>query len=391
MSDAAVQTEQQQAIANIQDVRGDTDGAPLVRRFEITATDGLILRGEVFGDRLSKGTPVLCLPGLTRNSRDFHPLAERLATDPDNPRFVMILNSRGRGPSDYDKHPENYNILTEANDAIHALAAAGLEEAIFIGTSRGGLLTMAIAALRPNVIAGAVLNDIGAVIDVMGLSRIKTYLTKASPIDDWSDAVSFMKIAHFGQFDALSDENWKQMAHMTYKDEKGKPVKDYDTAIAKALEAVDLSVSIPDTWAQFMAMSHCPVLVLRGEHSDILRADIAEEMTKRHPDCQYFEVPGQGHAPLFVVEALNDRVASFLADVDAKREAETVSASPAFLDDAEISYLHHPADLLAVANEEGYDASTLSEEERRQAKEQQMQNILDIAGEMAAIVQDEAN
>lgn len=289
-----------------------------VHHFEFTASDGLNLRGEIFGDRLSKALPVLCLPGLTRNAKDFHPLAERLARDSDNPRLVMILNSRGRGTSDYDSDPAKYDILTEANDALHALAAAGLEEAIFIGTSRGGLLTMAIAALRPGVIAGAVLNDIGPVINAQGLARIKTYLNKAKPVTNWEDALAFVKDANFGMFPALSEEHWQTFTHMTFKDDNGKPARDFDIAIAKAMEAIDLSQPLPDAWPQFMAMSHAPVLVLRGEKSDILTKETAREMTKRHPDCQWIEVEGQGHAPVFLIDDLNDQIANILAEMDKK-------------------------------------------------------------------------
>ena len=310
-----------------------------VKRFEITTRDGLTLRGEVFGDRVSKGTPVLCLPGLTRNSRDFYPLAEYLSEDPDNPRFVMVLNSRGRGPSDYDKVAANYNIMTETADVLDALTAAGLPEAVFIGTSRGGLLTMAIAAFRPNIIAGAVLNDIGAVIDTMGLCRIKTYLNKAKPVNDWEDAVAFVKMANYGQFPALSEENWEQFAQMTFRDVNGKPAKDYDVAIAEGLDAVDLSQPLPDAWPQFLAMSHCPVLIMRGERSDVLRKDTAMEMMELHPDCQYFEAKGQGHAPLFLIGEINRRVSEFLKEVDAKRQAEMPDTTPDWLPSDEITYL----------------------------------------------------
>ncbi|MCV6601261.1 MAG: alpha/beta hydrolase [Cohaesibacter sp.] len=289
-----------------------------VQHFEFTATDGINLRGEIFGDRLRDALPVLCLPGLTRNAKDFHPLAERLVRDPDNPRLVMILNSRGRGTSDYDKNPENYDILTEANDALHALAAAGLEEAIFIGTSRGGLLTMAIAALRPGVIAGAVLNDIGPEINAQGLARIKTYLGKAKPVTNWDEAIDYIKDANFGMFPALSEEQWKAFAHMTFKEEDGKPARDFDIAIVKSLETVDLSQPLPNAWPQFMAMSHAPVLVLRGEHSDILTRETAQAMTEQHPDCQWIEVEGQGHAPMFLIDSLNDQIAAILAEMDQK-------------------------------------------------------------------------
>lgn len=289
-----------------------------VKRFEISATDGLILRGEVFGDRIAKGTPVFCLPGLTRSSRDFHPIAERLASDPDNPRFVMILNSRGRGPSDYDKNPDHYDILTEANDALQAMNAAGMEEAVFLGTSRGGLLTMAIAALQPGRIAGAILNDIGPVLDMTGLARIKTYLSKAKPVTSWPEAVEFVKMANFGQFPALDEDDWELFTHMSFRDEEGKPARDFDAAIIKGLEGVDISTKLPDAWPQFLAMSHAPVLVLRGEHSDILSDQTAREMVRRHPDCQYIEVPGHGHAPLFIKDNVNDMVANFLIEVDGK-------------------------------------------------------------------------
>ncbi|WP_319533585.1 alpha/beta fold hydrolase [uncultured Cohaesibacter sp.] len=310
-----------------------------VRRFEITTFDGLVLRGEVFGDRSWGATPVLCLPGLTRSSRDFHPLAERLAGDPDNPRFVMILNSRGRGPSDYDKKPENYTVITEANDAIHALTAAGLEKAIFIGTSRGGLLTMAIAALRPNIIAGAVLNDIGPVIDGTGIARIKSYLTMSKPVNNWEDALSYMKTANFNQFTNLSDEQWDLFTQMTFREEKGKPMPDYDKAISDSLSSVDLNQPLPTAWPQFMALSHCPVMVIRGENSDILAEETVAEMLERHPDCQHLIVKEQGHAPLFIFDELNDPIVAFALETDTKIRAKDVSADPAFLDEEDIVYL----------------------------------------------------
>ncbi|SNY94150.1 Pimeloyl-ACP methyl ester carboxylesterase [Cohaesibacter sp. ES.047] len=310
-----------------------------VRRFEITTFDGLVLRGEVFGDRSWPSTPIFCLPGLTRNSRDFHPLAERLAGDPDNPRFVMILNSRGRGPSDYDKDPENYTVLIEANDAIHALTAAGLEKAIFIGTSRGGLLTMAIAALRPGIIASAVLNDVGPVIDATGIARIKSYLTMSKPVSDWDDALSYMKTANFNQFKNLSEEQWELFAQMTFRDEKGKPTSDFDKAIADSLGSLDLSQPLPAAWPQFIALSRCPVLVIRGENSDLLSPSTASEMLARHPDCELFEVKDQGHAPLFIFDELNERIAAFATETDDKIKQEQTSAEPAFLAAEDIIYL----------------------------------------------------
>ena len=314
-----------------------------VKRFEITTRDGLVLRGEAFGDRTTPATPVICLPGLTRSSRDFHPLAERLALDPDHPRFVLALNSRGRGTSDHDPNPENYDLITEAQDVIDTLTAAGLHEAIFIGTSRGGLLTFVIAAMRPGLIAGALLNDIGPVIDAMGLSRIKTYLTRARPLTSWKDALDFAKVAHHGQFTNLTEAQWQQFVEMTFRDEDGVPVADFDKAIISGLESVDLSQHLPDAWPQFEALAHCPVMVLRGEHSDILSHETAMEMTRRHPDCQYREVRHQGHAPLFITDELNDTVADFLVEVDIKREKRQPHTEPAWLAEEDIVYLEEPA------------------------------------------------
>ena len=254
----------------------------------------------------------------------------------------MALNSRGRGPSDYDKNPLNYDILVEANDVIHALAAAGLPEAIFIGTSRGGLLTMAIAALRPNLIAGAVLNDIGPVIDAMGIARIKTYLNSPQKIEDWEDAVGYLKTANYGHFTTLTEENWKQFGQMTFGSENGRPKRDYDIAIAKGLEAVDLNHPLPSAWPQFLALSHCPVLVLRGEHSDILQKKTAIEMVSRHPDCQFRTISGHGHAPLFLDETVNGIVADFLTYADKKHATKSPSADPAFLSEDNIIYLDLP-------------------------------------------------
>ncbi|WP_316859870.1 alpha/beta hydrolase [uncultured Cohaesibacter sp.] len=310
-----------------------------VKRFEITTTDGIVLRGEAFGDRVAKGTPVICLPGLTRTSRDFYALAERLAFDETNPRFVIVLNSRGRGPSDFDKNPENYNIFTEADDVLQVLTAAGLPKAIFVGTSRGGLLAIAAGIMRPGIIAGVVLNDIGAVIDTMGIARIKTYLTKTKPVITWEDAINFVKIANSGHFSNLSKEDWELLTHMTFKDEDGYPKADFDIHIVKSTEDLDLSQIPTDIWPQFLTLSHCPVLVIRGENSDILPQAAAEEMTRRHPDCQLYVAKNQGHAPLFIFDEICDQVVNFSAEVDQKQAQKQPRTTPEWLAEDEIVYI----------------------------------------------------
>nr|WP_321456529.1 alpha/beta hydrolase [uncultured Cohaesibacter sp.] len=312
-----------------------------VRRFEITTRDGLILRGEAFGDRNSKATPVVCLPGLTRSSRDFHMLAERLSQDETNPRFVMTLNSRGRGPSDYDTNPQNYNVLTEAKDTIDTLVAAGISKASFIGTSRGGLLTLAIAVMKPTLIAGTVLNDIGPEIDATGIARIKTYMTRTAPVKTWEDAVSFVKTANAHTFTDLSEGDWSRLAQMTFRDEGGAPANDFDIQIIKGLEGIDLSDTAINLWPHFLALSHRPLLVVRGENSDILPKAVAQRMIERHPDSQLLEVKGQGHAPLLIFDEINEQIASCLQEVDNKYSASVPRAAPAWLSDEETIFLDH--------------------------------------------------
>ena len=142
----------------------------------VTAQDGLRLHVRGYGPRTATALPLVCLPGLARTGADFETLAARLASDPDRPRRVIALDSRGRGRSDYDRDPANYSLAVELADLIAALTALDIARAVFVGTSRGGLLTILLAVARPTAIAGCVLNDIGPVIDLEGLIRIKSYV-----------------------------------------------------------------------------------------------------------------------------------------------------------------------------------------------------------------------
>src|SRR6202162_6629068 len=149
---------------------GGRDGRSLF----VTAQDGLRLHVQEYGSRTAPGVPVVCLPGLTRTVSDFAALAQALANDMALPRRVIAIDSRGRGQSDYDSNPENYNLAVELADVATVLTALGVRPAVFVGSSRGGLLTMLMGVAHPTAIAGAVLCDIGPAIEPKGLGRVKS-------------------------------------------------------------------------------------------------------------------------------------------------------------------------------------------------------------------------
>lgn len=282
----------------------------------VTAPDGLKLYLRDYGPRRSVKLPVVCLPGLTRNSIDFHPLASALA---DGGRRVLALDYRGRGSSDYDRNPDNYSIPVELGDVIAVITALEIAPAIFVGTSRGGLLTMALAAVRPRAIAGAVLNDIGPVIDMRGLLRLKSYVGRLPRPRTYDEGAETMRRVFEAQFPKFGPIDWRAFAMRTWRTASGRLAPDYDVAIARSLAAVDHETPLPDMWAQFDALSVVPVMVVRGAHSDILSPAILRDMRARRPDLDVLEVPDQGHAPLLAEPETIARIVTFLDACDARR------------------------------------------------------------------------
>ena len=287
----------------------------------VTAADGLVLHLRDYGPIDSPLTPVICLPGIARTAYDFHDLALALSTA-ESPRRVLALDYRGRGLSQHDRNWRNYDVTIEMDDCLAAMTAMGVHQAIFVGTSRGGLVTMAIAAARPTAIRATVFNDIGPVIEPRGLMRIRGYVGKLPVPRDFDQAVEIMKTISDKQFPGLDALGWMKLARGTWReaDDGGKkkpgtlqPV--YDPALMKGLAGLDLEKPLPPLWTLFAALSHAPLLVLRGEHSDILSNETLREMEKRHPACQTHSVAGQGHAPLLDGEAAA-RIVDFIAAVE---------------------------------------------------------------------------
>jgi pimeloyl-ACP methyl ester carboxylesterase len=282
----------------------------------VTAQDGLRLHVGSYGPRAGAGLPVVCLPGLARTGADFDVLAARLASDPERPRRVLALDSRGRGRSDYDPDPANYSLAVELADLIAVLTALGIDRAVFVGTSRGGLLTMLLAVARPTAIAACVLNDIGPVIDLKGLVRIKSYVGKLPQPASFQQAADILRGAFGSQFPKLNDDDWAAFARRTFKEAGGRIVPDYDTKLATALEATDLDRPLPELWKEFDALAGVPAMVIRGGNSDILSAATVEAMRTRRTSLEVVEVPDEGHAPLLTGDDIIGRLASFVTSCE---------------------------------------------------------------------------
>lgn len=291
---------------------------PEWREHTITLRDGLRLYARHYRPRNATGVrrAALCLPGLTRNSRDFHDLAVHLSTGPQA-RDVYTLDARGRGGSDSDPDWRNYTVPTEANDCVDVIAALGLHEVAVIGTSRGGLVAMVLAAMQPTCIGAVVLNDIGPIIERAGLSRISAYVGRTPTPVSWDDATAMVRSISQQAFPGVPDGQWASVARAWFNDVNGRPAPGYDPKIGKAVSVVDGPP--PPLWPQFDALKAKPMLVIRGALSDILAVTTVTAMQARYPNCATLEVAGQGHAPLLKDATTNDKIAAFLSDADAGR------------------------------------------------------------------------
>lgn len=281
-----------------------------------TAHDGLRLYARHYPAPGSKLRPVLCLAGLTRNSRDFHHLASVLS-GPDNPaaRHVYALDYRGRGRSAYDPEWHNYQVMNELQDVLDFMTIEGLNDTAIIGTSRGGLMAMVMAAVRPGNIGAVILNDIGPLIEREGLLRIVSYVGRIPLPASWSEAAALVRSMNQRQFPAVPETMWEELARQQYNDEAGRPAHGYDQALNQLASILD--GPLPELWPQFQALARVPMLLLRGENSDILSAATAERMRREHPDLTLMTVPGQGHAPLLRDVPSIRAIADFLARTDA--------------------------------------------------------------------------
>ena len=280
----------------------------------ISAGDGLRLHARVYGPPTAPALPVVCLPGLARTEADFVALAATLAAD--GARRVVALDYRGRGQSDYDRDVSHYSFQNELADLLAVITALDCMPAVFVGTSRGGILAMLLGALRPSAIAGVVLNDIGPVIDPQGLMRIKGYVGKLPQPRDYEEGAEILRRLFSGQFPKLGHADWLATARRTFKQQDGRLVPTYDVRLAKTLEGFDLEQRLPPLWKEFDALARLPLLLIRGANSDLLTPETVAAMRARRREMEVIEVPDQGHAPLLAEPDIVARIAEFAARCD---------------------------------------------------------------------------
>src|SRR5262249_9350279 len=283
----------------------------------VSAQDGLRLHVRAHGARTNRALPVVCLPGLARTTADFDTLAVALASDRERPRRVLALDYRGRGKTDYDRNPANYNLQGELADVLSVLTPLDIGRGAFVGTSRGGILTMLLARAPPAPSAGCVLHDIGPVIELEGLVRIKTYVGKLPQLSSFPAAADALRRRFANQFPKWSGDDWLTFARQTFKDAGGRLVPDYDPKLATILKAIGPAQPLPTLWKEFDALGSVPVMVIRGANSDILSQATVEAMGKRRGALEVVEVPDEGHAPRLADSLTIGRIAAFIASCDA--------------------------------------------------------------------------
>jgi pimeloyl-ACP methyl ester carboxylesterase len=256
-----------------------------------TVSDGLRLHYRDYPGS-SERPPLLCLPGLTRNTRDYAAFAER-----HSPRHrVLALEFRGRAQSEYDPQPERYNPLTYAGDTLQLLDHLSIPRAIFVGTSLGGLVTMAVAVTAPQRIAAAILNDVGPELTQDGLDRIRSYLGKDTRFANWEEAGDLLARNNRNLPEHYTRDDWVRMAQRVCREDNGEIRFDYDMAIVKPFETGGAAPTI-DMWPLFGALAQKPLLVVYGERSDLMSAEAVAKMQAAAPGAKFAVVHGVGHAP----------------------------------------------------------------------------------------------
>jgi pimeloyl-ACP methyl ester carboxylesterase len=272
--------------------------------------DGLRLHYRDYPGPASR-IPLLCLPGLTRNARDFEPVAEMLG----GKRRMIAIDFRGRGESAYAKFPMSYGPLTYAQDVDALLRVLNPKGFVLLGTSLGGLVSMLLAPMWQGKVKGIILNDVGPEIGAKGLERIRSYVGQGRSFETWMHAARAMAEANGDIYPAYGIDEWLRFAKRTCKlSNNGRIVLDYDMKIAEPFRRPGGEAG-GDMWAAFGVLSAIPLLILRGETSDILEKSTANKMLKKHKTAQLVTIAGVGHAPSLDEPESLEAIKAFLAEV----------------------------------------------------------------------------
>jgi pimeloyl-ACP methyl ester carboxylesterase len=279
-----------------------------------TSSDGLNLNARDYAPATGPARlPVIAIHGLTRNAADFEVIAPLIA---QSGRRVLAIDVRGRGRSDRAPDPMTYRPDVYAQDVLALMSQAGIERAVFMGTSMGGLIAMALAAIRSKVIAASIINDVGPEVAPEGLARIAAYMGRPVEIHDWKDARDHARRINELAFPGRDDAFWDAFARRTFREgTEGAPVLDYDPDIAVPIRAAGSKALVPVLWPFFRRLAkNRPTLLIRGETSDLLSPRIVEKMRKAAPKMAYAEVPGIGHAPMLDEPEARAAIFQFLAE-----------------------------------------------------------------------------
>lgn len=282
---------------------------------EITwrSTDGLRLFAREYGDSASSRLPVICVPGLTRNSRDFEDVAPMIAA---TGRRVIAVDLRGRGRSEWDADPTRYKPATYAADVVTLLDHLSIPRACFVGTSLGGIVTMTLASKHLDRIAGAVLNDVGPVVAAAGLQRIATYAGRPQVVESWADAAAYARRTNGVAFPENTDADWDRFARRVFREgDDGVPRLECDPKVFRPVNPILVWLMTPLVWSLFRKLANGrPALLVRGAISDVLDAPTAARMRKEAPGMAFVEVDDVGHAPTLSEPQAKDALARFFSE-----------------------------------------------------------------------------
>jgi pimeloyl-ACP methyl ester carboxylesterase len=277
------------------------------------SADGLTLHFRDYPGAGDARPPVLCLHGLTRNARDFEGLAPHIAAQGWR---VIAPEMRGRGRSGYAPDPASYAVPTYVADLLALLAQESIERFVAVGTSMGGLMTMALASFSPERIAGVVLNDVGPVVEAGGLEKIKAYVGQGKSFPTWVHAARALAELHGDTYPGYVLEDWLAMAKRTMiLVSNGRIAFDYDMKIAEPIMASDEAAVAVDLWPMLHALAGRPAVLVRGERSAILSADTFAQMAKALPGARSVTVPNTGHAPTLDEPEVRAAIDAMLAEV----------------------------------------------------------------------------